>query len=261
MSPANEGVYKQFPNIIIKPYNQQDSETHCSDGLISGQDTLVMKASVIFHPKWNDWAEYLKLVIVTDTETLRPYFVDLTKSCHKQRHFSTGCFCEEHHDYVYNVTCRFQATTSLNEAHFYGEFYHYQKPKVQSIPEKFPKIYDISEMRLMVNDFEINNLNNCSFLMDTKKPTISFCCSNTPWPCETLIKSKGNTLAQSKHCVNYTSNQPPESKYTLGYIVCNNEKKSEFFICYVSNAFPLSIYLGSMIFVLILRKVFLTIFT
>ncbi|KAI8780090.1 hypothetical protein BgiBS90_019284 [Biomphalaria glabrata] len=220
-----------------------------------------MKASVIFHQIPNDWAHYLKLFIVTATETLQPYFVDLKESCYKRRHSNQRCFCEGLHHNVYNVTCRFQATPSLNEAHFYGELYHYQKRKVQSIPEKFPKIYDISEIRLMVNEFEINNFNNCSFLMDTKKPTIYFCCSNTPWPCVTLIKSKGNTLAQSEHCVTYTSNQPPELKYTLGYKVCNNEKKSEFFICDVSNAFPLSAYSGSMVFILILRIVLLIIFT
>nr|KAI8746099.1 hypothetical protein BgiMline_019815 [Biomphalaria glabrata] len=239
--PYIKGTDLVYPEIVIKTYNQLDSVTNCLEGLISNYDTLVMKVSVTFPPESKDWASYIKMFVTTASQTLIPYLVNLKKgSCYKRQHSGPECYCERHHHHVFNVTCRFLATTDISEAEIHGVLYNYNNSEFRSISEKFPKIYDLSKLKLTVNDVIIQDVDNCSFPIDTQTQTIYFCCSNTPWPCETVIKSKGNTLAQSKHCVTYTSKQLPEPKYTMVYTVCDEEKKSESFICYISNAFPSS---------------------
>ncbi|KAK0066855.1 hypothetical protein Bpfe_003590 [Biomphalaria pfeifferi] len=243
-------------DIVIKPYNQSESKTKCHDGLISGIDTIVMKASVIYWNSNHEYARNVQMFITKDNTTLKHYSVDLKKHCNKGNNSNEGCFCKSVQKEVYTVTCRIYASTKLSEAELHGVLYTYNKSKIRSSPEKLPKVYDISKIKIIVNDEYIQNKNSCSFLMDIQKPSIFFCCLNAPWPCETFIYSKGIRIAQKKHCVTYTSNETPESKYTLGYKVCNIEKTSESFICSVSNAYSARFCLAQRILILALSIVF-----
>uniref|UniRef100_A0A2C9LBP8 Uncharacterized protein n=1 Tax=Biomphalaria glabrata TaxID=6526 RepID=A0A2C9LBP8_BIOGL len=248
------GVHGQ--DIVIKPYKQSESDTKCNDGIISGIDRIVMKASVTYWNSNHEYALNVQIFITKDNKTLKHYSVDLKKHCNKGNNLNEGCFCESLQKEVYTVTCRIYATTELSEAELHGVLYTYKKSKIRSSPEKLPKVYDISKIRITVNDEYIQNKNSCSFLMDSQKPSIFFCCHDAPWPCETFIYSKGIRMAQKNHCVTYTSNETPESKYTLGYKVCNIEKTSESFICYVSNAYSKRFCSAQLILILALSIVF-----
>ncbi|XP_055865705.1 uncharacterized protein LOC106061408 isoform X2 [Biomphalaria glabrata] len=248
------GVHGQ--DIVIKPYKQSESKTKCHYGLISGIDTIVMKASVTYWNSNHEYALNVQMFITKDNNTLKHYSVDLKKHCNKGNNLNEGCFCESLQKEVYTVTCRIYATTELSEAELHGVLYTYTKSKIRSNVEKLPKVYDISKIRITVNDEYIQNKNSCSFLMDSQKPSIFFCCDDAPWPCETFIYSKGIRMAQKNHCVTYTSNETPESKYTLGYKVCNIEKTSESFICYVSNAYSKRFCSAQLILILALSIVF-----
>ncbi|KAK6964375.1 hypothetical protein BgiMline_031600 [Biomphalaria glabrata] len=140
--PYIKGTDLVYPEIVIKTYNQLDSVTNCLEGLISNYDTLVMKVSVTFPPESKDWASYIKMFVTTASQTLIPYLVNLKKgSCYKRQHSGPECYCERHHHHVFNVTCRFLATTDISEAEIHGVLYNYNNSEFRSISEKFPKIY------------------------------------------------------------------------------------------------------------------------
>ncbi|XP_059153686.1 uncharacterized protein LOC131939416 [Physella acuta] len=130
------------------------------------------------------------------------------------------CYCNHTdstntHHIVVNIT----ADRRFSGAHIQGVLAS-ETSFIYSNVQSFPKIYNISEIKLTVNELNLPFLINKP-VVDTNVSELKACCRDSPLPCRTKIVSNDVVVASGVPCVAYNFSNHDNGTAQLIVDVCD----------------------------------------
>ncbi|CAL1531155.1 unnamed protein product [Lymnaea stagnalis] len=220
-------IYGQ--KITLFEYNQEDSETNCSHGLVSDVDTVVFKAEVDFSQDLHLKYVYFQIKKRRDKAFVVFMVIDVKKDC-------TTSTCKYVGPHIVNITFREKARKEYSKARIRAVIVTSKEKEILSDVQIFPEIRDANETKsvLLIDDVEITPYNN-TFVTNatTQNIQIKYLCESHVMPC--IIEVSASDLEKPLHgrgYVAYTSKQP-ELNITIKYAACNLNGPVELYSCII----------------------------
>ncbi|CAL1529296.1 unnamed protein product [Lymnaea stagnalis] len=173
-------------------YRQEDSETHCTSGLISEMDTVVFKSLVDYSENLNITYALFEIKRKEDQSFKVFQVINVQSGCLTTESIQ----CRQIGTHVFEIVLEIPAYIDYSVAMIRGSLETSSKSKLHSEVQIFPEIYDAKNTfgRIWINGIEkISDNNSCDTVLKTSSNIhILFVCKSQASPC--LIELSASDL-------------------------------------------------------------------
>ncbi|CAL1537388.1 unnamed protein product [Lymnaea stagnalis] len=227
--------------LTLDEYDQRESETTCTKGLLQDKDYAIFKGTFNWEGSSPEYSRVVELGL--QTETL-PYIdiicvIQTANTC-RGREGKHPCYCVGVDDaktfhLVFNIT----ATASVSLAKIRLQVSHINKSQIFSETRTLPEIYDRAKS-IQINDL-VPETEYC-FLKLNASDQMNACCHNLPQPCILTISRNSLSVASSVVCSSYrpSGDSPRASIYKFTVSVCGDEHYVQPVTCIAEHGIHLS---------------------
>ncbi|CAL1535057.1 unnamed protein product [Lymnaea stagnalis] len=218
--------------ITLFDFKQEDSQSQCSKGLISGFDVVVFKCHVDYS---EDTAmKYVTFQVKKTSYTKFTFFTDcnIQEDCKNSTNIN-GIHIDK---FVIELTVSLNATKSLSGAKLRGILYTSDNMKIMSNEKFLPEISDHTEAsgQLIVNGKNINSSDECRESISRSELFIVFLCESNVVPCLIEISTNDSTeIVHGKGHATWKGDYifPQEVGVLVKYAICRLNGPSQNFNC------------------------------
>ncbi|XP_059153664.1 uncharacterized protein LOC131939397 [Physella acuta] len=211
-------------SIVWHSYKQTDSKTTCTLSLIEYRDTVAFNAKINFKHLSNLWSRFTGFQTSLDGGQTYQHLclVEIGPRCKGNN--PSICTCKLTFEIeVYDIEINLLAQKRYSEALIRGYINHSTDQPIYSKPQRFPKIYNMSEVQLQLNNIPLPTTTD-NYEVDNYTIENRVCCLNSPSPCHIDIVTDQSNGRVGETCVdfNLTSLSLKDSQMVeLRYTVCN----------------------------------------
>ncbi|CAL1541113.1 unnamed protein product [Lymnaea stagnalis] len=184
--------FENGAKIKLNEYKQGDSDTRCKYGLISGVDTIVFKADVDYSR--DTTMKFVQFYIQQKTDPIPVLYIvfNFQENCKGYDTYS----CTHTGPTTLDIEIRVSASKDYSGAKIYGKLFPSESFEINSEYQRFPQIYDATDVsgKLLINGKEILiNSEDCMIRLNEPEINIVFNCESRASPCWTKISTNDSS--------------------------------------------------------------------
>ncbi|CAL1531157.1 unnamed protein product, partial [Lymnaea stagnalis] len=222
--------------ITLFDYRQEDSETKCTHGLVSGVDTVVFKSQVDFSQDIK--MKYAHFYIQRKMDQIPMLYFDFNiQECVS----SQSITCERAGMFLINLTIKVPASREYSGAAISGTLFTSNMKIIFSNTHNFPSIMDSTSTRgwLIVNGHTIsNNVTGCDINFNETVLNITYNCESDIKPCLIgIIAAGGGKPSRGKDKAMYILEQElHDLNVTIKHASCTLDGECNILQCRIHQA-------------------------
>ncbi|KAK0066792.1 hypothetical protein Bpfe_003527 [Biomphalaria pfeifferi] len=211
--------------LTLYTFSQNNCVTSCTGGLRCPKDKVVLKG-LIDTGKFT--AQNKNLISLVIRKRSNPFTTFCSLAFYECEGYTTGnCYCK-HFDSTKEIQFILNTTADLilSQTEVVLIVENDQTTAKSSPPMHLPKMYESSDITLEVNNLQITPDVKTFKVSTHEEGQITFCCHNTPTPCNVSITKDGQIVSSNITCTSYIQHPGQSNHYTFIYFVCNENKIS-----------------------------------
>ncbi|XP_055867668.1 uncharacterized protein LOC129923012 [Biomphalaria glabrata] len=210
--------------LTLNTFSQEDCVTSCAAGLRCPIDKIVLQG---FIDTGKFTAQHKKIFSLETRKKSYPFETFCSLAFFECKGYTTdNCYCEQLDPDIYLFILNTTAGVNLSQNEAILTVVHDQHADISSISRHLPKMYESSDITLQVNDLQITPDVKTFKVSTHEEGQITFCCHNTPTPCDVSISKDGHIVSSNITCTSYNHHPGQSNHYTFTYFVCNENKIS-----------------------------------
>ncbi|CAL1535056.1 unnamed protein product [Lymnaea stagnalis] len=218
--------------ITVYDYKQEQSQSQCTNGLISDVDVVVFQCLVDYSQ------DRVMKSVVFQTKKISETRFSFLDDCNIQEDCRNSKYADGVHIDIFllEITIRVKATKSLSGAKFRGQLYASNNKQIPSNEQKFPQIADVSDVNgiLILNGKKITQPTECYDVFTRSPLNIVFMCQSQVLPCLVAISNNESTeTVNGSGLVTWNKEYYSQREVYLHikYAVCRLNERGPTFIC------------------------------